>query len=128
MQRTGRKNTAPEVAVRRFLHSEGLRFRLNVVGMPGTPDIVLPRWRTVVFVHGCFWHGHGCAHGRIQPKTKSVFWQIKIKTNRSRDRRKAQKLRDLGWCVVTVWECKALDAKHLTKVCQQIRRRVALRR
>lgn len=96
MQKVGRKDTAPELAVRKFLHSAGLRFRLHVRELPGRPDIVLPRHRTVVFVHGCFWHGHRCRHGSTHAKTNTEFWERKIADNRARDKRKAKSLRALG--------------------------------
>lgn len=97
MKSVGRKDTAPELAVRRYLHSRGLRYCLHVHDLPGTPDIVLPRYRTAIYVHGCFWHGHDCKHGSVQARTNREFWQSKIETNRERDVRKATALRQLGW-------------------------------
>lgn len=98
------KNTRPEVQVRRILHSAGFRFRLHVKKLPGTPDIVLPRFRAVVFVHGCFWHGHNCPLFRL-PATRSAFWKAKITRNRANDDRQRAALARLGWRVATVWEC-----------------------
>lgn len=96
--------TSPEVIVRRALHALGFRFRLNPATLPGRPDIVLPRYRVAVFVHGCFWHGHACRAGRM-PAVRTDYWRPKIQENRRRDRRKCDALRRLGWRVLTVWEC-----------------------
>ena len=98
-------NTKPERLVRSGLHAAGFRFRLHRRGMPGRPDLVLPRWHVAVFVHGCFWHGHaGCPYFRV-PKTRTVFWTDKISRNSKRDRAVEAALRQLGWRVATVWEC-----------------------
>ena len=100
------KNTAPELAVRRILHAMGLRFRLHRKDLPGRPDIVLPRHRTVVFVHGCFWHRHeGCSY-TTTPKTRQEFWQAKFDGNVARDRRNQADLVQLSWRVLVVWECE----------------------
>lgn len=123
MKRVGRQDTAPELRVRRRLHSHGLRFRLNVASLPGRPDLVLKCRRTVVFVHGCFWHGHDCRHGRVQAKTNSDFWTQKIAANRLRDRRKAAELRDAGWYVETVWECETKDVRRLDSLASKLLRR-----
>jgi DNA mismatch endonuclease (patch repair protein) len=96
--------TSPELTLRRALHRLGFRFRLNVASMPGKPDVVLPRYGVALFVHGCFWHGHGCRAGRA-PATRGEYWLPKLAENRRRDRRKAAALRRLGWRVMTVWEC-----------------------
>jgi DNA mismatch endonuclease (patch repair protein) len=99
------KNTKPELVVRRLLHAEGFRFRLHRKDLPGRPDIVLPRFKTAIFVNGCFWHGHGnCALYR-PPLTRTEFWSEKISGNRARDARKLTELTDLGWQAVVVWEC-----------------------
>lgn len=121
MRRVGRENTAPEIAVRRFLHADGLRFRVNVRGMPGTPDIVLPKWSTVVFVHGCFWHGHDCRHGRIAARSNAQFWAEKIDANRRRDAAKSRALRALGWRVIRIWECRCWDYRALARLSARIR-------
>jgi DNA mismatch endonuclease (patch repair protein) len=121
MKRVGRKDTGPELAVRRYLHADGLRFRLHVRTLPGTPDIVLPRHRAIVFVHGCFWHGHSCKHGLVRAKTNSRFWDEKIAANRARDRRKARALTVLGWKVITIWECRCHDSAALAALCTAIR-------
>lgn len=99
------KDTKPELIVRKFLHGQGLRFRLHASELPGRPDLVLPKYRAVVFVEGCFWHGHICQRKRI-PKGNSVFWATKIATNKARDRRNQRALRADGWRVMRVWECQ----------------------
>ncbi|MBH1836152.1 very short patch repair endonuclease [Stenotrophomonas maltophilia] len=104
MSRIRGSNTKLEVLVRKGLHARGLRYRLGGAKLPGRPDIVLPKYRTVVFVHGCFWHGHDCPLYRL-PKTRPEFWQTKIETNRNRDRRVNGQLKSLGWHVIEVWEC-----------------------
>jgi DNA mismatch endonuclease (patch repair protein) len=116
MRRIGRKDTPPEKAVRRVLHNLGLRFRLHRKDLPGKPDIVLPKWNTVIFVHGDFWHGcPRCFRGHRVPKTNTEFWMAKVANNRARDRRCARKLRATGWRVVTIWECATLNEEALRK-------------
>lgn len=115
--------TAPELAVRSILHRLGLRFRLQQRSLPGTPDIVLKRYATVVFVHGCFWHGHNCPRGRV-PSTRQEFWLPKLKRNRERDRENARQLRLLGWRVLNVWECELRDELRLRhKLAKAFRRK-----
>ncbi|QKW58315.1 very short patch repair endonuclease [Stenotrophomonas sp. NA06056] len=104
MSRIRGSNTKLEVLVRKGLHARGLRYRLGGAKLPGRPDIVLPKYRTVVFVHGCFWHGHDCPLYRL-PKTRPEFWADKIGKNRIRDLRVTAELEALGWRVLTVWEC-----------------------
>lgn len=120
MRAVGRENTAAELAVRRHLHRAGLRFTLHVRSLPGSPDIVLPRRGTAVFVHGCFWHGHECRHGRVQAKRNTEFWAAKIAANRKRDRLKARALRALGWRVERVWECQCRDPALLDALCRRL--------
>jgi DNA mismatch endonuclease, patch repair protein len=98
------KNTRPEIAVRKALHAEGFRFRLHHKGLPGKPDIVLPKHKAVVFVHGCFWHGHECPEFRW-PKTRPAFWRKKITNNHNRDIAVSESILATGWRVFTVWEC-----------------------
>ncbi len=100
------ENTKPEIALRKALFALGFRYRLNVKALPGKPDLVFPKHRTVIFVHGCFWHGHGCKRGKRVPKTNTAYWTEKIARNKARDRKNAAALRKLGWRVVTIWECK----------------------
>ena len=100
------RNTRPELAVRRYLHSQGFRYRLHARDLPGRPDIVLPKYRTVVFVHGCFWHRHrGCRYA-YTPKSRQEFWVPKLDGNSARDARDQLRLRELGWLVDVVWECE----------------------
>lgn len=122
MKSVRREDTAPELSVRRFLHASGLRYRLHDRSLPGTPDVVLPRYRTVVFVHGCFWHGHDCAHGAVRSRTNTAFWTEKIEANRARDERKKAALIEAGWQVETIWECQAKDSSLLGKLVGRIRR------
>lgn len=99
------KDTQPELLVRRFLHGRGFRFRLHAANVPGRPDIVLPKYRAVVFVHGCFWHRHpGCRYA-YEPKSRADFWKAKFARNIERDREVRQVLLDAGWRVMVVWEC-----------------------
>lgn len=109
MSSVGQKNTGPEVLLRSALHKLGLRYRLHDRKLPGSPDIVFPKYRAVVFVHGCYWHAHGCYRSTV-PKTRNDFWKEKFDANRRRDDRKIAALRDEGWRVLTVWEC-ALKGK-----------------
>jgi DNA mismatch endonuclease (patch repair protein) len=107
MRRVKNKDTAPEMLVRRLLHSMGFRFRLHCKDLPGTPDIVLPRYRTVVFVHGCFWHGHdGCRRG-ARPASNTDFWNAKIDRNRERDTAATASLTHAGWRTLIIWDCEA---------------------
>ncbi len=100
------KDTKPEMIVRKYLFSRGLRFRVQVRKLPGTPDIVLPKYKTVIFVNGCFWHGHeGCKYFRL-PKSNVEFWKEKIERNIARDVRNETELKALGWRVIRVWECE----------------------
>lgn len=106
MSRVRSKDTKPELLVRRILHSAGYRFRLHRRDLPGSPDIVLPKWKTAIFVHGCFWHGHeGCRRSKL-PATRTEFWKVKIERNRERDRIAREELAALGYQVVTLWECE----------------------
>ena len=106
MSRIKGKNTKPEMLVRKFLHAQGFRYRLHVKDLPGKPDIVLPKYKTVIFVHGCFWHGHeGCKY-YIVPKTKTEWWLNKIGGNIANDEKAAKALQDLEWNIITLWECE----------------------
>jgi len=109
MARVGNKNTTPEVSVRRRLHAAGFRFSLHKAGLPGRPDIVLPAYRTAIFVHGCFWHGHHCPRGR-RPTSNTEFWDAKIDRNVTRDHDAAATLQAAGWCVETIWTCGLEEA------------------
>ena len=106
MSRIKGKNTKPEMLVRKFLFANGYRYRLNVKTLPGKPDIVLPKYKTVIFINGCFWHGHeGCRYFVI-PKTRTEWWIEKITGTQKRDRESENQLNELGWKVIIVWECQ----------------------
>lgn len=105
MQNVKTKNTAPEIKLRSLLHKNGFRFRVNRKDLPGKPDIVLPKYRAVIFVHGCFWHGHDCPRGQ-RPQTNADFWKQKIDRNVIRDKSDVSLLESLGWRVLIVWECE----------------------
>jgi DNA mismatch endonuclease, patch repair protein len=113
------RDTKPEMAVRRFLHRAGLRFRLGGRGLPGRPDLVLPRWGTVVFVHGCFWHRHPGCRFAYNPKSRVEFWQKKFEENVARDRRTTAALKRLGWKPVVIWECH-VDQQGLNRLLRKI--------
>lgn len=108
------KNTSPEMAVRRWLFARGYRYRLHRKTLPGCPDIVLARHKAAIFVHGCFWHGHGCAKGRL-PKSRLEFWSPKIERNRSRDRDAVEALAVQGWRVLTIWQCETADSDKIAE-------------
>lgn len=100
------KNTKPELIVRKWLFSHGYRYRLHVKNLPGKPDIVLPKYRTVIFVNGCFWHGHDNCDFFVWPTSNVKFWYEKISTTKKRDELKVSQLKDLGWNVYIIWECE----------------------
>src|SRR5438552_10615468 len=109
MASVGQKHTGAEKILRSLLHKKGLRYRLHVKNLPGSPDLVFPRFRAVIFVHGCYWHSHGCYRSTV-PKSRNEFWTEKFATNRSRDEKNISSLLRNGWRVLTVWEC-ALKGK-----------------
>lgn len=121
MSRVGAKDTEPELAVRRLLHSMGFRFRLHREDLIGRPDVVLPKYHTAIFVHGCFWHGHECPRGK-RPTTRTSFWNDKIDKNVQRDRRVQRKLREEGWHVMVIWQCQTKNGERLRKRLERIRR------
>ena len=108
------KDTGPELLVRKLLSAQGYRYRLHRKGLPGRPDIVFPGRSKAVFVHGCFWHGHRCAKGRL-PKSRLRYWRPKIAANKKRDARNLAKLRRLGWGVSVVWQCELKNAETLMR-------------
>ena len=103
------KNTKPEIAVRKLLHSMGYRFRLHRKDLPGSPDIVLPKYKTVIFVHGCFWHRHENCKYASTPKTRQEFWEAKFRDNINRDKLNQENLSSKGWKIIVVWECEIKD-------------------
>ena len=106
MSRIKSKNTKPEMLVRRFLHTNGFRYRLHVKDLPGKPDIVLPKYKTIIFIQGCFWHGHDQCRYYVVPKTKTNWWLEKINGNRTKDKLNIDKLKYTGWEVIEIWECE----------------------
>jgi len=108
MSRIRCKDTKPEIAVRKMLHAAGFRFRLHVKGLPGKPDIVLPKWKTVIFVHGCFWHRHEGCKDATTPKTRTEWWLEKFAKNVANDLKKRSALEAAGWRVIVVWECEVV--------------------
>jgi DNA mismatch endonuclease (patch repair protein) len=112
MARIRGRDTRPEMAVRHFAHALGFRYRLHRRDLPGTPDIVFSRFRTVIFVHGCFWHRHEGCRRATMPKTRRDFWQAKFDANVERDRRNIAMLEAADWTVIVIWECQALSKRH----------------
>ena len=110
MSRIRSQNTKPEELVRKYLFSQGFRYRKNDVRLPGKPDIVLPKYKTVIFVNGCFWHGHNGCRYFVWPKSNEEFWKNKIESNISRDDMNFNLLRQLGWNVIIIWECELKKA------------------
>jgi len=113
MSRIRSTDTGPEWRVRRMVHALGFRYRLHVKRLPGRPDLVLPRHRKVIFVHGCFWHAHGCRQARRLPATHTRFWKAKFAKNEARDQRALRQLWQAGWQVLVVWECESQDPERL---------------
>lgn len=115
MARVKGKHTKPEITVRRALHRLGYRFRLHRSDLAGRPDIVLPRYKTAIFVHGCFWHRHPNCSKASMPKTRIDFWRDKFEANVARDRRNVEALKAAGWTVLTVWECETRSSVSLVE-------------
>ncbi|OGU80359.1 MAG: very short patch repair endonuclease [Ignavibacteria bacterium RBG_16_35_7] len=125
MSRVSQKHTEPEIIVRRFLFLNGFRYRINYKKLPGSPDIVLPKFKTVIFVHGCFWHGHKNCKLAKRPSTNTSYWYKKIDENIKRDKRKAKEINKLGWKILTIWQCqiqsKIKSEKRLSLLLKQLR-------
>jgi len=113
MRRIKSGDTKPEMAVRRMVHALGFRFRLHRKDLPGTPDIVLPRHKKAILVHGCFWHGHNCPAGRKTPKSNLAYWDRKLTRNRLRDAENLAKLKAMGWDVLILWECEIRRTENM---------------
>jgi DNA mismatch endonuclease (patch repair protein) len=111
MSRIKGKNTKPEMLVRKFLHANGYRYKLHDKSLPGKPDIVLPKYKTVIFVHGCFWHGHNNCKYYVVPKTSTEWWLNKINGNIANDAKAIKALKKDGWKIITIWECNLKSAK-----------------
>lgn len=120
MSRIRSKNTKPEILVRSYLHRSGLRFRVHIKDLPGKPDVVLPKYKTTIFVHGCFWHSHPQCKFAVRPTSNVEFWKQKLDATRKRDQRNKRSLKTLGWRVLTVWECQ-LDERHLSGLLRKIK-------
>ena len=121
MSRIGSRNTKPEMVLRKALHRLGYRFRLHEKTLTGKPDIVLPKYHTVIQVRGCFWHGHNCIDGHL-PKSNEKYWKAKLLKNNQRARVNDRALRNAGWTVIVVWECTIMSQKELKKQINRIRR------
>jgi DNA mismatch endonuclease (patch repair protein) len=126
MSRIKNKNTKPEILIRQFLHKNGFRYRLHVKNMPGKPDIVLPKYKTVIFINGCFWHGHnGCKYFKT-PKTRTEWWLNKINTNINNDIKATKSLIDLGWKIITIWECEVKLKGNFTVRSNQLLKEITI--
>lgn len=121
MSRVRSKNTSPEMRVRRAAHALGLRFRLHRKDLPGKPDLVFPKYRTVMFVHGCFWHRHPHCTKASLPRTRAEYWSQKFAQNMQRDADVSERLRILGWRVLTIWECETKSAARTEQLLRAIR-------
>jgi DNA mismatch endonuclease (patch repair protein) len=120
MSRISGQDTKPEMIVRKYLFQRGFRYRKNVKKLPGKPDIVLRKYKLVIFIHGCFWHGHvGCVKASI-PKSNENFWENKITLNKQRDKRNVHALKKLGWRVVIIWQCKLRNKVSLEKTLSRL--------
>ena len=120
MSKISGKETKPEILVRKFLFANGFRYRKNDKKLPGKPDIVLPKYKIVIFVHGCFWHGHkGCSKA-IKPSTNKDFWNTKIEKNRIRDKKVQETLKEIGWKVIVIWECQLRNQELLKQTLSKV--------
>ncbi|MBN1902753.1 DNA mismatch endonuclease Vsr [Candidatus Sumerlaeota bacterium] len=115
MQSVKSEDTKPEIKIRKLIFSLGYRYRLHRKDLPGKPDIVFPSRKKIIFVHGCFWHGHNCRSGQNQPKTNQKYWKAKIRKNVKRDFKNIENLKQLGWNPLIIWECEIKDAKRIKK-------------
>jgi len=115
MSRVRGKNTVPEMIVRRLVFSMGYRYRLHDAALPGKPDLVFPSRRKVIFVHGCFWHGHTCRAGQNRPASNLAYWSTKLDKNQARDQDNQKRLKATGWDSLVVWECELRDAERMVK-------------
>jgi len=113
MQAVKSQDTKPAMIVRRLIHKEGYRYRLHRRDLPGKPDLTFPRLKKIIFVHGCFWHGHDCKRGAREPKTNVEYWRQKINCNKERDAKEQEALQTMGWDVLVIWECQLKDSNTL---------------
>ena len=119
MSRIKSCNTKPEIVVRSLLHNMGYRFRLHRKDLPGKPDIVLPRYKSIIFIHGCFWHRHKECKNTTSPKTKKTFWREKFKANVIRDKKVQEELKSMGWKILIIWECELPDLDRVKKLIKE---------
>jgi DNA mismatch endonuclease (patch repair protein) len=115
MRQVRSRDTRPELEVRRIAHRMGYRYRLHCKELPGNPDLVFPSRRKIIFVHGCFWHGHDCKAGQKRPKTNESYWMAKLARNRARDAANQSLLREQGWAILIVWECQLRSRERLAE-------------
>ena len=120
MSKISGKETKPEIQVRKFLFANGFRYRKNDKRYPGKPDIVLPKYKTIIFVHGCFWHGHDCPAGKL-PASNKEFWQDKIGKTKQRDAKNIAKLEGQGWKVIVIWQCEIKNKKLRTAKLEELK-------
>ena len=123
MSKISGKETKYEILVRKFLFEKGFRYRKNDKRLPGRPDIVLPKYKTIIFIHGCFWHGHHCKAGKL-PETNKEFWENKINSNIERDKNNQLILGKLGWKIIIIWQCKLKNKKVVTKKLKEIEQKI----
>lgn len=123
MSRISGKNTKPEMIVRKYLHRNGFRYRLHAKNLPGKPDLVLPKYNTVIFVHGCFWHAHEGCESFVMPKSRLNYWEPKLSGNKKRDEKNFIRLKEIGWNVLVVWECD-LKQKFANKTLSELIRKL----
>lgn len=123
MSKISGKETKYEILVRKFLFRKGFRYRKNDKRLPGRPDIVLPKYKTIIFIHGCFWHGHHCKAGKL-PETNKEFWENKINSNIERDKKNQHKLEKLGWKIIIMWQCKLKNKIMITKKLKEIEQKI----
>lgn len=123
MSRIRSKDTKPEMLVRRFLHANGFRYKLHDKTLPGKPDIVLPKYKTVIFVQGCFWHGHNDCKYFVVPKTRTNWWLSKINKNKLNDLKALESLKSVGWKVINIWGC-GLNPNNFTKTLEELHRKL----
>lgn len=119
MSKISGKETKPEILVRKYLFSKGFRYRKNDKTLPGKPDIVLPKYKTVIFVHGCFWHGHSCKKGTL-PQKNHAFWKEKISANTIRDHKNIHELQNRGWNVIIIWQCQLINKETVHKRLKEV--------
>lgn len=124
MSKVPRRDTSPEIKIRKILHKAGYRFRVQRKDLPGTPDIVLPKYKIVIFVHGCFWHQHDNCRKSRRPTTRVEFWNEKLDKNIARDKNKSDQLKALGWKVITVWECE-IKNKEIVSLAERLIQQIA---